>query len=369
MSVIGAAQGLEETNEDTEERKWTEEEKRAFDAMLRAFARWEVDYANGVIRAVRCEGRTEDPEGICRACRAVMDDESFKRSVRRKAAEAKLDPEQQHNRLMQREKFTPLNLSSSNVRTFNAALQDPLVFDVYQRLRNGDNGTDCFLALYHAARQGKLSKHETFLDICKVFGDKLRCNNPSDPNLKYGVRYNENFRNFMILMRGHGGNSARQYGILQTQIGGPSTWTLRTLVANSKDALSNPELIFENVARVKWFIDTIKYCGPVAVGGDCTKVRPRLTYSNNYRSHILGSVLPLNECEVDDEDDIENVIKKVKDAKAVASQVRAIIIEPAIPQTPPLVVALIPTIGKDTAAEIHEQKLLMVLHPNSPHRA
>ncbi|KAF9245412.1 hypothetical protein BU15DRAFT_41271 [Melanogaster broomeanus] len=362
MPMIRAAEGPEESNENIEERKWTEPEKRIFDATLRAFARWEVDYTNEMVRAVRCEGRTEDPERICKACRAVMDDESFKRSVRRKAAETKLDSAQQHDKLVQREKFTPLSLSSSEARTMNAALHDPLVFDIYQRLnsKDGDNGTDCFLALYRAAQQGKLSKHETFRDICKVFEDKVCRNNSSNPNLKYGVRYNENFRNFMILMRGHGGNSARQYGILQTQIGGPSIRTLRTLVANSEDALSNPELVFENVARVKRFVDAIKYCGPVAVGGDCTKVRPRLTYSNDYGSHIIGSVLPLNECEVDDGDDIENVIKKVKDAKAIASQVRAIIIKPAIPQTPPLVVALIPTIGKDTATEIHNQKLVLL---------
>ncbi|KAF9236407.1 hypothetical protein BU15DRAFT_76980 [Melanogaster broomeanus] len=313
MPVIRAAsaEGPEETNENVEERKWTESEKKIFDATLRAFARWEVDYTN-----------------------------------ERKAAETKLDSEQQHDKLVQREKFTPLSLSSSDARTFNAALQDPLVFDIYQCLNSndGNNGTDCFLALYRAAKQGKLSKHETFLDICKVFEDKVRRNSSSNPNLKYGVRYNENFRNFMILMRGHGGNSARQYGILQTQIGGPSIRTLRTLVANSEDALSNPELIFENVA----------------LGGDCTKVRPRLTYSNDYGSHILGSVLPLNECEVDDGDDIENVIKKIKDAEAIASQVRAIIIKPAIPQTPPLVVALIPTIGKDTAVDIHNQKLILL---------
>lgn len=98
-------------------------------------------------------------------------------------------------------------------------------------------------------------------------------------------------------------------------------------MANSKDALSNPELIFENVARIKCLVDAVKYDGPVAVGGDCTKVRQRLTYSNNYGNHILGSVLPLSECKVNDGGDIECVIKKIKDAKAIASQVCAIIVK------------------------------------------
>jgi hypothetical protein len=99
------------------------------------------------------------------------------------------------------------------------------------------------------------------------------------------------------------------------------------LVANSEDALRNPYLIYENVARVRRFVDSIKYLGPVAIAGDCTKVRSRLTYSTDFGSHILGSVLPLQECEVDDPDDIDDIIDKVKKKKAMASQVRAILVK------------------------------------------
>jgi hypothetical protein len=35
----------------------------------------------------------------------------------------------------------------------------------------------------------------------------------------------------------------------------------------------------------------------VCIGGDCTKVRSRLTYSNDYGSHIIGSTLALDACE------------------------------------------------------------------------
>jgi hypothetical protein len=77
-------------------------------------------------------------------------------------------------------------------------------------------------------------------------------------------------------------------------------------------------------------MDSIKYSGPVAVAGDCTKVRPRLTYSNDFGSHILGSTLPLDECEIDDEDDIDDAISKIKKKKAIASQVRAILIKVSI---------------------------------------
>lgn len=50
-------------------------------------------------------------------------------------------------------------------------------------------------------------------------------------------------------------------------------WMNRMLVEKSDDALSNPYLIFENVAQVKHLVDSIKYTGPIAIAGDCTKVK------------------------------------------------------------------------------------------------
>jgi hypothetical protein len=98
-----------------------------------------------------------------------------------------------------------------------------------------------------------------------------------------------------------------------------------TLVSRSSDTLQNPSLIYENVVRVKRFADSISYKGPVCIGGDCTKVRSRLTYSNDYGSHIIGSTLDLEACEVDVCGDIDSIIDNVKSKKAMATQVRAIL--------------------------------------------
>lgn len=81
------------------------------------------------------------------------------------------------------------------------------------------------------------------------------------------------------------------------------------------------------MARVKRLVDSIKYSGPVAVAGDCTKVRKRLTFSNDFGGHILGSVWALENCIAEDPDDIERVINEITKAKAEATQVRAILIK------------------------------------------
>lgn len=78
------------------------------------------------------------------------------------------------------------------------------------------------------------------------------------------------------------------------------------------------------MARLKRLMDTRNYHGPVSVGGDCTKVRARLSYSREFGSHVLGSVLPLEECEVRETEDIDKVIDHIKKKKGTASQTRAI---------------------------------------------
>ena len=99
------------------------------------------------------------------------------------------------------------------------------------------------------------------------------------------------------------------------------------MVSKSEDTLKNPELIYENVARVKRLVDSIGYSGPIAAAVDCTKVRAWLTYSNDFGNHILGSVLPLHHCTVNSADDITSVVDNIVKSKAMASQVRAILLK------------------------------------------
>src|SRR5258707_4937721 len=102
------------------------------------------------------------------------------------------------------------------------------------------------------------------------------------------------------------------------------------LVAKSEDALTNPLLHFESVCHVKRLVDTVGYTGPAAVSGDCTKVQQCLTYSTDFGSHILGldiSIVPLDQCEVEEMEDIDKIIAKIKQNKAMATQVRAILVK------------------------------------------
>ncbi|KAJ7080860.1 hypothetical protein C8R44DRAFT_754213 [Mycena epipterygia] len=322
-------------------RQWTNAEHVKLDDALQGYARWEVNFAKKIIRSTHCEGLTTN--------------------TTRKKQEASLSMEEQHEVLVNRNNYSHKLFADTEARKIQELLNDPLVFKAFKNLEN-DEPTSCFIELYEAARDGKLKKHETLTDLCKVVAEMLK---RDGSNKKYGMRYPAHYLNFMILMRSYGGNLSQQYGILNGELPCPSSRHLRTLVAGSEDALQNPELIYENIARAKRLADSIEYTGPVAVAGDCTKVRKRLTYSNDFGGHILGGVLPFLECIAEDREDIEQVMQKIQKAKAEASQVRAILIKVAIyfiplPHIPPQVVALLPTDGKDNAAKIVEQNLKLL---------
>ncbi|KAJ7816595.1 hypothetical protein B0H14DRAFT_3743669 [Mycena olivaceomarginata] len=335
---------------------WTAAEHAKVDAALRGFARWEVLFGQKLVRSTHCDRLTTNVEGICDACKKVAKDESLLAAINRKNREANQPLEIQHEVLIAREKYSQKRFHDVEGRQLDALLKDPIAFTALKTLQKGDT-TGAFLQLYEAVLTGKLKKYQTVLDLCTVVADVIKREGTSKMS---GIRYPAHYLNFATLMRSYGGNSAKQFGILSGEIPLPSTRHLRSLIAKSEDALNNPYLIFENIARVKRLVDSIQYSGPVAVAGDCTKVRARLSYSTDFGAHILGSVWELKDCIAEDPEDIERVIDKITAAKAQATQVRAILIKVPLPHIPPLVVALLPTDGKDDALKIVEQQLKLL---------
>jgi hypothetical protein len=59
---------------------------------------------------------------------------------------------------------------------------------------------------------------------------------------------------------------------------------------------------------------------------DCTKIRPKLTYSDELGG-IVGSTLKLSETSVQTYDDIHNVINYIKQKKTIATQVRVVVLK------------------------------------------
>lgn len=128
---------------------------------------------------------------------------------------------------LQREKYAPSTLRAGDARALRLKMTDPVIFPIVQQLERGDVA-GAFLSLYQRARDGGLAKYQTFMDICTVLEDQLKARAESDsPGAKKGIRYTQDYLNFMTIMRSYGQQSSQQYSILTSQIGGPSPRTLQ----------------------------------------------------------------------------------------------------------------------------------------------
>ena len=90
-----------------------------------------------------------------------------------------------------------------------------------------------------------------------------------------------------------------------------------------EDRLTNPNMVYENVAR---FTRAIDANGPVVAMTDCTKVCAKLTYSQELGC-IVGSTMTFEDACVTTYDDIHQIIKDIREKNVIASQVRCILLK------------------------------------------
>ncbi|KAJ3766604.1 hypothetical protein FB446DRAFT_757584 [Lentinula raphanica] len=342
--------------------KWTESEWAQMKHQLSSYAWWEVDFQGQYIKSTQCEQQTFNLDSVCDKCRSVGDDESLKRAVRKKQHEAALSPEERLEKALRREKHASLSsdrLQKVQRRFVNDLLSDKVLFDITESLKTGE-AHDCFLRLWEHARAGNLDKHQRVVDICDALDDRVKRELSSNQKMICGIRYSQNVINFMMMMRSYGHNSHQQYSLFTSVFGGPSSRHLQTLRAKSVDAMQNPYLIFENVGRFKQHYDSILYSGPVIAGSDCTKVKKRLSFSVQFGRHILGSTMPLDMVEVDSAEDIDEIVKQIVSENTLTTQVRAVMMKIPLSECPPVVIALLPTNGKETSEEIHQIHMRLI---------
>ena len=100
----------------------------------------------------------------------------------------------------------------------------------------------------------------------------------------------------------------------------------RYLRTKDKDRLTNPNLVYENVARFARAVDSLKWNGPIIAMTNYTKVCSKLTYSQELGC-IIGSIMPFEESQVHTYSDIHEIIKNIREKKEIASQVRCILLK------------------------------------------
>ena len=103
-------------------------------------------------------------------------------------------------------------------------------------------------------------------------------------------------------------------------------FNFRYLRTKDEDRLTNPNLVYKNIARFAQAVDSLKWNKPVVAMTDCTKVHSKLTYSQELGC-IVGSTMNFEDSHVDTYDDIHQIIKNICEKNEIASQVRCILLK------------------------------------------
>jgi hypothetical protein len=100
----------------------------------------------------------------------------------------------------------------------------------------------------------------------------------------------------------------------------------RYIRSKETNIIRDPYLVLENIKKFKQIVNDLNWKGPIVCMTDCTKVRPKLIYCEEFGC-IVGSILSHNETIVNSYDDITSTIKKIKDGQKIATQVRVIVLK------------------------------------------
>ncbi|GBB99162.1 hypothetical protein RclHR1_34330001, partial [Rhizophagus clarus] len=128
--------------------------------------------------------------------------------------------------------------------------------------------------------------------------------------------------------------------------------SIKYMRAKESDIISNPELVYENILKVTWLTRTLNWNRPIVGMTDCTKIRPKLTYSDEL-SCVVGSTLKLSETLVETYDNIHKIVNIIKQKNAIATQVRVVILKIPMEKIPPLIIVILPTNRESNAMEIY----------------
>jgi hypothetical protein len=177
-----------------------------------------------------------------------------------------------------------------------------------------------WIKLVQFGKDGLFNGEKTFQELASLM---IQIQEKKLKNKKVtGLRYSEHLKQFFSLLS----ESSREYEVFRQMFAGMSLRSIRYLRTKEIDVVTNPELVYENILKFARLIKALNWNGPIVGMTDCTKIRPKLTYSDELGC-IVGSTLKLSETSVQVYDDVHNVINSIKQKKAIATQVRAIVLK------------------------------------------
>jgi hypothetical protein len=95
---------------------------------------------------------------------------------------------------------------------------------------------------------------------------------------------------------------------------------LSQIHALNTDLITDPNLVLENVTKFACIAKELKWDGPILLMTDCTKIHPKLVYSQEL-GYITGFTLLPSEVSISDINDIHAKIRYIYENNAIATQI------------------------------------------------
>ncbi|PKK61622.1 hypothetical protein RhiirC2_791540 [Rhizophagus irregularis] len=244
-----------------------------------------IDKDPKAIYSMSCERKTQHPSGICISCQAIRDNTRFRDALNEKRHDdttAKFIPNHYE--------FTK-TLQNVNLKRLCRASVD-------------DQEAKIWLELAELGQKGAFNSNKTFTELAALM---IKIKNLEERSKKKnGLRYSEHLLHFFSLLS----ESSRTYSIFKNAFDGMSLRHIRRQRAKDQDIFTNPELSFENIVQFAKVASDYHWKGPVILMTDCTKLRPKVVYSQEFGA-IMGSVLPSNQTKVSTYEDIHATMKLI----------------------------------------------------------
>ncbi|PKC07797.1 hypothetical protein RhiirA5_417714 [Rhizophagus irregularis] len=183
------------------------------------------------------------------------------------------------------------------------------------------SSTEFWLKLASKAADGAFDQKPVFKGLCYIM---LQTTEREEDNKGIqNLKYSNEFLDFLVIL---GSISLKALDLFCQNLAGMTIRTIKRHRSASEDAINNPDLCYENVARFKRLLDVLNYKGLVAAMTDCTKLKTGLQYSSKLGC-IVRSTLNCSDCKIETYDNIYNTVSNIKNKNAIAKDVRIYIFQ------------------------------------------
>ncbi|CAB5202454.1 unnamed protein product [Rhizophagus irregularis] len=316
-------------------KKLNKDQIQEFNTALQATATWKVDQFEGVIRSAKCEIMTTKLSGLCNECLNLQNNKELKHAIKVKRA------------TQSTVKYIPKFYFNINLINL---LKNGNLKDLWNCIIVNKDDTAMWASLAQMGMNGAFSGEKTFTELASLML-QIKKKEDSGVSLK-GLRYSEHLTHFFSLLS----ESSREYKIFRKTLGGMSIQRIRQIRASNTELITDSNLVLENITKFACIAKELKWKGPVLLMTDCTKIRPKLVYSQEL-GYITGSTLSPSEVSISNINDIYTKVRYIYEKNAIATQVRVITLKIPIGKIPPMVIAILPTKGDETA-----EKIFNILH-------